>query len=647
MLLIFCLGGKLFAQVPDSLGSRVSKKDISLVSDGPSEVISYKPFGPEGETVFSDTLINGEFYFFDPIRSRELQYGHLGNTGSAAQFIEFGLLPKYGTRTGLNGYQIYTKTAEDLRIFKSKRAFTDLFYSQGNEQNDHIFKGSLGRSFNNGFSISVEHERIIHSLDDEDLPFNRNAFYASQGAKNTNLLIGIAYAPKDKKYNAHLGYIHNEIQQRNHGGINSNDPGIFASIMEADSLDDEYTIPVELSDANALTRYVMRTLEYKHSYDLFQLQDSLKTTSSKIKLNHAISWSWDTYKFSDDAPSSNFYGDFLVDDRGVRMFLKTNSLENHAYITWKNSKDRDKGGVYFEAGLKHDAFKIKQEFSDSLVQNLYAEGVFKSNFLGLVDLDLFGQIGLLDNAGDFRIMAKAALLTNKIGDLSASLQQQRYSPDLLHTQLYVSQANFWQNDFNKPFDSELSFKYSLPSFKFSAQLSYFLLDNFIYFDEEIKPVQFNGLINLVQLNLRKDFQFGIFRMENRFTLQNSSEKDITNLPRWSSMNSIAIQGKIFKKVLDTRFGFDLRINETYNANAFFPLLSQFYIQNKKEVAFYPALDAGISFKVDSFRFFFRMENLTSFISKDVFSQVPFYLQKEQAIRFGVGWQFYDRHGDGN
>ena len=640
LLFFFCLGGKLTAQVPDSLSSR----QIPGLEEGPVAVDYYFPFVSNDRISFSDTLINGSFYQYDPTRTSQIRSGHLGHIGSATQGIDFSMPHKYGTRVGLDGYQLYTKTSDDVKFYESKKALTDLYYSQGNEQNDHVFRGSVGRSFNNGFGLSIEHTRMIHSLQDSDLPYNQNAFFESQGSKNTNLLVGIAYTPKDKKYNAHLAFIHNEFQQDSHGGIVRDSAAVFEAIAAADNAEDEFSIPLEATGSDLTTRYAIRELKYKHNYKLLSFNDSTSEAGSKIKLNHTATWSWDVFKFSDNGPDAAFYQGFLTDDRGIRLFLETSNFENYAFLSWENAKEQNKGGASFQAGLRHGAFKIKQEFQDSLVNNLYAEGKFEGNFLGLIDLDVFGQIGLLDNAGDFRINAEAALLTNKFGHLSAELVQQRYAPDLIFNQLFLSQELFWQNDFDKPFDSILKFKYELPSFNFSAQLSYFLMDNYTYFDADIMPAQFDGLINLVQLKIRKDIKWGLLRMENEFTLQTSSEDEITNLPRWSSVNSLAIQGKLFNKVMETRFGFDLRINEAYSANAFFPLLSKFYVQNDREVDFYPALDAQLSFKVSTFRFFIKMENITALISEEVFFQVPFYLQKENVIRFGVGWQLYDQHG---
>ncbi len=641
-LMIICFNGHLIAQEPDSLNERVLKKDLSFVNDGPAPVSYYYPFQNSREISFSDTLINSSFFQFDPSRTNMIQHAHLGNAGAPALPFEFSLKDKFGTRTGFDAYDLYTLDANDIRFFKSTKAFTDLYYSQGNEQNDHLFRGSLGRTFNNGYSISVEHQRLIHSLEDEDLPLNTNAFFPYLGAKNTNLKVGIAYAPKQKKYNAYLGFIHNEVLQNQHGGI-VNEASIFDVIMNADTLEDSYTIPVELSESEAQTRYAIRELKYLQSFDLLKAKDSTDLVKNRIKFNHSISWSWNNYKFSETAPDSSYYQSFFEDNRGIRLFLKTQNLENHASFSWELNKSDSLQASNIEIGLRHGAFKIKQEYQDSLVQNLYAEGRWKSNLFDIVNLNIFGQIGLLDNAGDFRINAEAALLTNKLGELTAVLIQQRYSPDVLFNQLYLSQKRHWTNDFNKSFDSELRFKYELPSFKLSAQLSYFLLDNYLYFNEEIEPSQFTGAINILQLKVKKDFKVGILRMENQFTFQNSTEKDITNLPLWSSRHSLAIQGKLFKKVLDTRFGLDLRLNETFYANSFFPLLSKFYVQRKQEVKLYPALDAHLSFRVDSFRFFLKMENLTALFSDEIYYQIPFYPQKETSIRFGIGWQFYDRH----
>ena len=629
----------------DTLLPRKNKrrpKKISNLFKGDSLAIYYfNAQQTEALNKFSDTLINETFYQFDPSRYNRNNIATLGHLGSATTDLVFSMTPKMGTLVGFNAYDAYVKNVEDLKFYKSQKSFTDLYYSQGNEQNDHVFKGAIGRKFNNGFQLSIAHERIIHSLDDADLALNTNAFYPYQANKNTNLLIGLAYEPEDKKYTAYLSYAHNEIQAIHHGGIIQDDPSIFNIIEGADGLDDSFTVPVELSNSDANTRYAIREIKYNQYYDFIRSSADDKVNRN-FKLGHSIAYAYDVYKFSEEEPDSAYYRNFYDDERGIRLFVKTKALENYLSLSAAvNEKDKQKSK--YELGLRHVYNKIEQEFSDSTIQNLFAEGILKTKILDLIELDAKGQIGLLQNIGDYRLDANLGLDLKKFGNLSATLVQQRYAPEVIFQNLFLSQSEAWSNAFQKPFESELRFSYALPSFNLKAQLSYFLLDNYLYFDGDRIPQQAGSVINLVQLKLRKDIKFGILRMENSVFLQQSTNDDILRLPRWSSIHSLAIQGKLFKKVLLTRFGLDLRLNDTFFANEFFPLLSQFHIQNKRAVDLYPAVDAHLTFKVQTFRFFFKMDNLTSFISKETFYQIPYYPQKEAAFRFGIAWQFYDQH----
>ena len=619
---------------------RKPKKNI-LFKDDSLAVFSYFAQYPEAYHKFADTLINNTFNQFDPSRTLDDNHASLGHLGSATEQLVFSLKPKMGTLIGFDHYDIYTKKVEDVKFYKALRSFTDVYYSQGNEQNDHIFKGSIGRTFANGFQLSVAHQRVIHSLDDPDLALNNNAFYNYQSNKNTHLLLGLAWEPENKKYSSYLTYAHNEVQAINHGGIEQGNPTIFSIIESADDLDEQFTVPVALSNTEAKTRIAQREVKYNHYYDFIRSKDE-KSVQRSFNLGHSISYAFDSYKFSDESPDSSYYESFFDDERGIRMFLKTSALENYVSLSTA-AQEAATEKLKFELGVRHVFNKIEQEFADSTVQNLFAEGKLKTKLLDLIEFDAFGQIGLLENIGDYRLDANLGLDLKKFGGLSATLIQQRYSPELIYQQLFLSQAQVWSNAFQKPFESELRFAYTLPSFKLKAQLSYFLVDNYLYFDENRVAAQLNEAINLVQIKVRKDLKIGILRMENHLVLQQSTNDAILRIPRWYTKHSLGIQGKLFKKVLLTRFGLDFRFNDTYFANGYFPLLGEFHVQNDREVDFYPAIDVHLAFKVQTFRFFFRMDNLTSFITDETFYQIPFYPQKEAAFRFGISWQFRDQH----
>ena len=620
---------------------RRPKRANNLFKSDSLAIYYYHAQKPDALNKFSDTLIDETFYQYDPSRYDHNNIATLGHMGSATMDLVFSLKPKMGTMIGLNGFDLYVKDVEDVKFFKSQKSFTNLYYSQGNEQNDHIFKGSIGRQFNNGIQLTIEHQRLTHALDDPDQSFNTNAFYPYQATKNTNLLVGLAYEPDDKKYASFLTLAHNEIQAIHHGGIVQDDPTVFDIIRTANALDDRYTVPVNLSEEDNITRYALRELKYSQYYD-FVRSGLEEKVNRNFKIGHTISYSIDLFKYSEESPDSNYYDRFYDDERGIRLFLKTRALENYVSLsTAVNEGDKQKSK--YELGLRHVFNKMEQEFADSTVQNLFAEGILKTKILDLIELDAKGQIGLLQNIGDYRLDANLGLDLKRFGNLSATLIQQRYAPEVIFQTLILSQAEVWSNSFQKPFESELRFSYTLPAANLEAQFSYFLLDNYLYFDETRFPQQEESVINLVQLKIRKDIDIGLFRMENSVFLQQSTNDNILRLPRWSSIHSIGIQGKLFKKVLLTRLGLDLRLNDTFFANQFFPLLSQFHIQDKRTVDLYPAVDAHLAIKVETFRFFFKLDNITSLISDETFYQTPYYPQKETVLRFGISWQFYDQH----
>ena len=76
-----------------------------------------------------------------------------------------------------------------------------------------------------------------------------------------------------------------------------------------------------------------------------------------------------------------------------------------------------------------------------------------------------------------------------------------------------------------------------------------------------------------------------------------------------------------------RVGIDGRWVSRFYADGFMPLTGQFYWQNGREVGNFPAFDVFVSAKVQTFRFFFKMENLTRAVglSPDIFYQIFFLL----------------------
>ena len=123
--------------------------------------------------------------------------------------------------------------------------------------------------------------------------------------------------------------------------------------------------------------------------------------------------------------------------------------------------------------------------------------------------------------------------------------------------------------------------------------------------------------------------------------------DALNLPNIFSKHSLYYDGKWFQQKLKIKLGIDLRMNNSYFANSYNPLVGQFIIQNKQKINFFPAVDASVSIKVQQFRFFVKAENLTRFFANAIDSiqadyqyyQTALYPIQNSRFRLGLGWKF--------
>jgi hypothetical protein len=79
----------------------------------------------------------------------------------------------------------------------------------------------------------------------------------------------------------------------------------------------------------------------------------------------------------------------------------------------------------------------------------------------------------------------------------------------------------------------------------------------------------------------------------------------------------------------------------YYADAYLPVLHQFYYQKSKTVGNYLFMDANLTVKIERINFFFRIGNLLAPIMKYRTFTTPNYPAAEFWINLGINWRFYD------
>ena len=371
----------------------------------------------------------------------------------------------------------------------------------------------------------------------------------------------------------------------------------------------------------------------------------------RYTLAHRIHLQTNRYKFFDPNPdgdplSEAYYGPFLVDDRGVRFYTQYQQVENSFRLrTYKPRVGEEEGAKrqrdLFEAGINHRLTWIDMEIADSVVNNLFLFGRLNFSPSERLRINTYGHFGLFDQAGDYRVFGELFFSVGKIGQLSGSVNNQLYAPNLIQERYIGTHTEIWANDFQKTLETNLTATYSLPQWNFSVTGAYHLLNNYIYYDTLGVARQTGTPISIVQLIVQKDFHLGPIHLDNLVTLQQSSE-DFIRLPDFYTKHSLYYEGYWFR-VLNVRFGADLRMAATYYPYTYHPAVGQFILQDRQEIQLYPSVDAFFSLRVTKFRAFAKFENLTRVViphtERLFYLNARYPLQTGSGFRLGIRWRF--------
>lgn len=631
LLAIAVLGslvGSLMAQVPLAADSLAP----ALPPPPPDTFPFFFSFAHAPERTYSaaDTLPDNDFRMYDPARRQTIDWGTLGNVGSSARPLLFQTRERLGTYVGYEAFELYQLRPNDLQFYRNTRSFTDLFFSQGRIQNDNMLQARFSRTFGDGLTFALQYRT-----------FNHLGQYRYQAVKHGSLALGVWY-PVSPRYEFFFVYARNSDKQQENGGLADNaevGEGQFSGPINAE---------VRLPDQQALTRYANSTIQYTHH---LKFAGDPVPGKRVLRASHTAAWSTQNFKFSDPGSSPGlpmradtmFFDTFLVDRRGIRNYLELQRIDNTFTLNTFKSKKPGRPSDELAVGLTHALLFLRQEpLRDTTINNLFLTGNLSIAPSERFVFNATGKLGVLANIGEYQLAGNLTIGLGRAGEFRAALLSQRYPPALLYHRLAISQRLFWQNEFAKPLESSLSATYALPAVGLEITGKTYLVNNFLYFDQRGLATQTTSPVQVAQLIVRENIRFGRLRLDNTVALQRFNRSDVLRLPGWFTKNSLYHSGYVFRKRMLLDVGVDFRLNGEFLADAYQPVTGQFHLQDSLTAKPYPWLDVFVSFKVQSFRFFFRYENLSTVWDKQtLFYQTARYAQPFAAIRLGIGWRFLD------
>jgi Putative porin len=616
----FCgLGVSSFAQQPDSLPLKQPTEPL---------LITYA-YAPERSSPSADTLPNTDFRMYDPARQNIIDWGNLGNLGTATRPLLFENPALRGFDVGMHSFDLYKLRPVGLGFYRNINTFSDVSFSQGRTQFETNLTARFARTFSDGVNFSLEYRTL-----------NNLGQYRYQRNKKNSLNVGL-WLPLGKRYDGFLIYTRNVTNQQENGGIVTDT--IFGDGNFSGPIAAEIQLPREV----AHTRFDEQILHYSQHLRLVGKDIAGKRA---LRASHTIAWNHQTYKFSDQgsgvdglgADADFFAPTFLVDIRGIRHFVRVNRIDNTITLNTFKTKDRGKPSDLLAFGLAHSYFIVNQEPREFKVSNLFLTGN-----LSLTPSDKFafnaqGALGVLGNIGEYQLQGELTLGLGAAGQLQAKLLSQIRPPALLLDQFFVSKRQIWNNDFAKPMENSLTATYALPRIGFEASARAHVVNNYLYFDQGGLAAQTSTPLQVTQLLLRENLTWRSIHFDNTVALQKANRDDVLHLPTWFSKNSLYYSGKVFNKRMLLNVGVDFRINSEFRPDAYQPLSGQFYLQDSLTQQPYPWIDLFVAFKVQSFMGFVRWENGATLWDKtQVFYQTAYHPLPFGALRLGITWRFMD------
>lgn len=632
-ILLFLLSAGIADQTVSAQFPTSQSPGIPNVGNGPEEepldnTINVQYFYADNPGIvypFEDTLMHNSQQY-DPIRLQDFDHAHLGFLGSAHQQLIYRPAFRMGLDIGLHQYDLYYARPNTVQYYKLDKAFSNLFFTQGSTQLENYFRGQFGRNFANNLSFSLEYNRM-----------NNVGRYRSQKSGNQDFTAAFNFHHPKGKYQFFLSYIYNEIRQKDNGGI---------SLEQIDSPEDlarEFQVPVFLND-DAQTRYANRHFNFLQTYNFTGQADSLGPSSKRsFLLSHEFDFRPSIYKFYDDMPDpdSSYYGIFQVDQRSIRYFIDHDAVQNtFKLITRKPNQDtssnKSQQKDLIEVGISHTFHRVQQEPGKFTRNDLFLMGRFNFAPTKYITFKSYGHLGVLNQAGDYRLDGRLTFTLPTLGSLEAGLISQAYTTGVVARQHILSEQQIWNNDFNKIFENTIEGVLRIPKLNLDISGQYSLLTNYLYYDTLGFPQQQSEVINVLRLTFEHRLKWGNLFFNNQVNLQTTTG-DVLRLPAYYSKHSLYGQFKIFKDRLSIQTGLDLRLTDGYFANTYNPATGQFQLQDELELNFYPSLDAFFNVQVDRIRFFIKMENLNYLVNEELFYQTALYPNPFTTVRMGLRW----------
>ncbi len=586
------------------------------------------------------SLVN--FQNYSPLYQPKNPTVGLGSLGLAYRDLLFTPTRQIGFDAGFHSLDNYLLTQDEVKYYRARSPFTELYYVNGSFQ-EQLLKVTHSQNIKPNLNFGANYNRL-----------GSEGFYNNQDASHLNAALFTWYESPRKRYNLLANALFNTIRAGENGSTTNDSIFVNGSNLRKDA----QIVRLNAQGANRPQQtWKKNSFFLKQYYNIGRI-DSVRIDSLAYailptqRVSHAVTYSTNNYKFfRNEKDELGALPQIQVpDSTTTNDSTLVNNLRNEfTYSFYLRGKTVSflKNEVKLDLGLQHDLYKYQQKDFRLNFQNITLKAGLGYRFSDRVNIEAdLQQIAQGRNAGDFFYQANTNFLLSKaLGRIVLGAYSQNKSPEQMFERVDY-QFHSWDLSLDRTKVNNLSFAYENPKIGFSGKAEYFLVDNYLYYqetniDRQIEPVQFGNTINLLKVSVGKNFRFGKFNLDNYVVYQKTNYQDILLTPELYTYNSFYFANTLFK-VLYTNIGFDVRFNTPYENPAYSINTSQFYkTRLPVEFSTYPVVDVWLKANLKRTSLFLKYDYANQNLQSEGFYTVRRYPMQDALLKFGLSWKFYN------
>lgn len=574
-----------------------------------SDTIDYINFRRQAMVdVITDTTLAGNFHTADAIERDWPYIMDLGYSGSPVYSPHYFIPADAGWNPGFHAFDHYRKRFDDLLFVKNGMPITKLTYVQTPQVNQSIFDGYFSRRFED-MSFALNHQR-----------YNFTGDYLNQRSFNTIFHTGLTI--DKERWLGYLLFASEVFDQSNNGGISS------AEFYGNPVYENRSAFPVRFRNAAS------RDDTKKGKAGMM-----LKTIRfGKYGVNTGIELDLEQRMISMNSArpdSSGYFPDYTFRrQEGFNSFSKHRSFSPGVVLEFSDS-------THSSLQLRSTTGLNINSLQDISRQRNWQEFVQKGD-LGFrseyIDADAHLDLRIFNNNVYFDLKGNLSTRWRGFG-VSGYVGLQRTATPLIFYNQNFSGESIWNQDPPAAFHQILggALHYEAKNLQIKVNLEQIFQQNVSFFNEKGLPSVISDQ-TIISFTPELGLHLGIFHFKNHVSFF-PSENILPYYPTLSGRHTLFIEDKWFKNRMHINLGFTAFWKNSHPAAYYLPYTQSFVPTNQRIEAEY-RLSPFFAFRVKTFKFFVRMENLNLFWQQNqAFYDVYHYPQPDPMLRMGIEWLF--------